>query len=179
MGCPAMMIVRQLAFDDALEYRALMLQAYALAPDAFTSTPDERAAEPLSYWQGRIAGLNPPGVAFGAFLDGVLIGNVAIEYSNKTKTRHRGLIIGMYVSPLHRRLGAAKALLQTVMNSARERPGLKVVELDVTQGNIGAATMYEAAGFIAYGVQPMALFTGTEFKTKVHMQLILSNLNTP
>lgn len=35
---------------DAPAYRALMLHAYESAADAFTSTPQERAAAPLSWW---------------------------------------------------------------------------------------------------------------------------------
>jgi hypothetical protein len=36
---------------DAAAYRLLMLQAYEGAADAFTSTAQERTAEPLSLWE--------------------------------------------------------------------------------------------------------------------------------
>jgi hypothetical protein len=39
----------------AAEYRELMLHAYEQAADAFTSTREERANEPESWWANRIA----------------------------------------------------------------------------------------------------------------------------
>jgi len=41
---------------QALQYRALMLQAYADCPDAFTSSVAERAALPLAWWEQRLGG---------------------------------------------------------------------------------------------------------------------------
>jgi len=52
------MHVARLQPSDAPQYRELMLQAYELAADAFTSTAGERAAEPESFWVKRIA--DPP-----------------------------------------------------------------------------------------------------------------------
>lgn len=93
------MYITRLQSADAAQYRALMLQAYALAPDAFTSTADERAGEPLAFWVHRIA--NPAGmsVAFGAFDGPTLVGTVALELSAKPKTSHKGHVIGMFVVP--------------------------------------------------------------------------------
>jgi hypothetical protein len=47
------MHVARLIAADAPRYRALMLHAYEVAADAFTSTPEERAAEPESWWVKR------------------------------------------------------------------------------------------------------------------------------
>lgn len=44
----------RLGLADAELYRELMLEGYAAHPDAFTSTAAERAALPLSWWQGRL-----------------------------------------------------------------------------------------------------------------------------
>ena len=49
------MHVERLVASDVPRYRELMLHAYAAAPDAFTSTPEERSAEPDSWWLKRIA----------------------------------------------------------------------------------------------------------------------------
>lgn len=40
-----------LTAEHADAYRALMLHGCEHAPDAFTSTPHERAAAPLSLWR--------------------------------------------------------------------------------------------------------------------------------
>jgi hypothetical protein len=48
------MNVRMLSPLDAVQYRHVMLHAYRHAADAFTSTLQERAAEPLSWWANRL-----------------------------------------------------------------------------------------------------------------------------
>ena len=68
-----------LGVGDVLPYRALMLQAYALAADAFTSTVDERAAQPLAWWEKRIASPDGQSQCFGAFDVGDLVGTGEIE----------------------------------------------------------------------------------------------------
>ena len=72
---------------------------YAQAADAFTSTAEERAKEPLSWWVKRIA--HPEGlcVAFGATEGSALMGTVALEYSAKPKTKHSALLIGKWPEP--------------------------------------------------------------------------------
>jgi Acetyltransferase (GNAT) family len=92
--------------SDAPNYRNLMLEAYDLAADAFTSTSEERAAEPESYWLNRITDAAGMSAAFGAFADQQLVGTVALEFSAKPKTKHKALVIGMYVSPQARGSGA-------------------------------------------------------------------------
>src|SRR5262245_1245894 len=100
------MHVAPLQASDAPEYRALMLHAYAAAADAFTSTPEERAAEPASWWTSRIA--DPKGLsqAFGAFHDNELVGTVTLEFAAKPKTKHKAHLIGMFVKESARGLGA-------------------------------------------------------------------------
>jgi len=160
-------------------YRALMLEAYAQAADAFTSTAEERAEEPLSYWTKRIADPTGLSAAFGAFSSlpdpegEELVGTVAIEFSAKPKTRHKALLIGMYVSPLARGRGAGRALLAAVLHHAEGRPGLLRVNLNVTEGNAPAVHLYESAGFEAYGVEPMAIRTPDGYRAKVQMGLSL------
>ena len=89
------MHVAPLQLADAPHYRALMLEAYELATDAFTSTAAERVTEPLSFWEKRIADPSGLSVAFGAFEGGALIGSVALEFSAKPKTKHKGHVIGI------------------------------------------------------------------------------------
>lgn len=167
--------IRALTPSDAAEYRALMLEGYELATDAFTSTPAERSAEPLAWWQRRIHDPNNLGQAFGAFHGGALVGTVAIEYSAKPKTRHKALVIGMYVSAAQRGLGAGKALLQAAIDHASARAEVKVITLTVTHGNTAATRLYESAGFTTFGLEPMAIFTGAEYRAKLHMHLVLAD----
>ena len=85
------MQIRTLTTSDAGRYRELMLEAYTLAPDAFTSTAEERAREPKSWWITRIADPTGLTIAFGFELDGQLAGTAALEYWSKLKTMHAAL----------------------------------------------------------------------------------------
>ena len=163
------MQINLLTASDAAQYRELMLEAYVLAADAFTSTAEDRAKEPLSWWVKRIA--HPDGlcVAFGASEGGALIGTVALEFSAKPKTKHSALLIGMYVCQRARGTGVAIALLQAAVSHAVARPGINVITLTVTEGNAPALRLYRQAGFAAWGTEPMAILTPSGYKGKVHM----------
>ena len=154
---------------DAERYRALMLEAYTLAADAYSSTAQDRAREPASWWVNRVADPSGLTLAFAAEIDGALVGTVALEYSAKPKMKHSVLVIGMYVRDAARRLGIGRALLQTALAHAARHPGVEVVELTVTEGNESAIAMYEAAGFRTWGTQPWAIATPSGMRGKVHM----------
>ena len=166
--------VRPLRADDATAYRQLMLDAYAESPDAFTSTADERAGEPLSYWVARIA--SDGTLALGAFMDGALIGSVALEREKKPKTRHKALLIGMVATPAHRRLGVGRALVAALLSEARQRPGLLRINLTVTEGNEAALRLYESFGFVPWGREPQAIRTADgRLLAKLHLGLSLTS----
>lgn len=151
-----------------------MLEAYELAADAFTSTRAEREAEPESFWLQRIADPSGLSAAFGAFEGGRLLGTVALECSRRPKTRHKGLVIGMYVAPPGRGSGAGRALMQALIACAEARPGLQTLHLTVTDGNQAAIRLYREFGFEAFGTEPMAILTSDGFRAKVHMWRLLA-----
>lgn len=163
------MQVAPLAPAHLAAYRALMLHAYEAAADAFTTTAAERAAEPDAWWLRRMADPSGLSQAFGAFVGDELAGTVAVEYSAKPKTRHKALVIGMFVLERARGRGAGRALLQAALAAAAARDGVRVVTLTVTEGNAPAIALYESCGFRAFGVEPMAIATPQGLLGKVHM----------
>lgn len=161
--------VQPLSIEHAAQYRALMLHGYQAEPDAFTAAPHERADLPLSWWEKRIAGQQQDTIAFGAFGAGQLVGAVALEFSTRPKTSHKALLIGMYVLAEWRGQGLGRQLVDLALRHASARPGIEVVSLTVTEGNLPAIALYEAAGFRSFGVEPMAMRTPDGFKGKIHM----------
>ena len=110
------MLVSTLTAADIVAYRALMLEAYAQAPDAFTTTTAaEREAEPESWWVKRIGSADGLATSFGAWKGSSLVGTVALEYSAKPKTRHCALVLGMYVKPQERGKAVGVALLNAAI----------------------------------------------------------------
>lgn len=146
-----------------------MLAAYAAAPDAFTSTPEERRTQPLSWWARRVADPLSASQALGVWVAGKLVGTVAVERGDRTKTRHKAHLLAMYVRESHRGQGVGRALVAAALAHARTQDGLTVMTLTVTEGNAAAIALYEAAGFRPFGTEPMAIRTPTGYRAKVHM----------
>ena len=167
------MHVAPLSASDVPRYRALMLHAYAAAADAFTSTPEERAAEPDAWWLARIADPQGFSQSFGAFVGDELVGTVTLEFNAKPKTRHKAVLIGMFVAESARGRGVGRKLMGAALAAARARAEVRVITLTVTAGNAPAIHLYEACGFQAFGTEPMAIATPSGFQSKVHMWLEL------
>jgi ribosomal protein S18 acetylase RimI-like enzyme len=157
----------------AERYRALMLEAYERCAEAFTSAVAERAALPLSWWESRVADARGTSVAFGAFLDDVLVGAAGLQLEIREKTRHKATLFGVYVSDAHRGRGAGRKLVGAALEYARAR-ATTVVQLTVTEGNASAQALYESCGFRVFGVEPRAMRMHGAYLAKVHMWCDLS-----
>lgn len=147
-----------------------MLEAYTAHPDAFTSSAAERAALPPAWWEARLsAEPAPKELVLGAFQAGELAGVVGLSFEPREKVRHKATLFGTYVRPWFRGQGVGRQLVLAALEYARMRPGLKVVQLTVTEGNGPAEALYESCGFVRFGVEPLAVVVGSEYVSKVHM----------
>lgn len=172
-----MTLIQRLTPGYASAYRALMLEAYGLHPDAFTSEMAEREALPLTWWEKRLAtGPDAKEVVFGAVAGGQLRGVAGLSIENRKKTIHKSTLFGMYVPHVHRGKGIGQDLVGSVLDHARAQPPLVLVQLTVTEGNNGAQALYERMGFEAFGVEPYAVAVGDRYVSKVHMWCDLRGL---
>lgn len=157
------------------EYRALMLEAYTLHPDAFTSTPGERASLPDSWWEKRLqTGPAAESQAFGVEVDGALVATAALTFETRIKSRHKSTLVGMYVRDACRGLGLGGKLVEAVLAAARERDGVRLVQLTVSDNNAAAKRLYQKHGFVPFGVEPFAMRGVDGFVAKCHMWCSLS-----
>ena len=159
---------------DASAYRALMLQAYAQHPQAFTSSVAERAVLPLIWWKQRLSEASRAAdVVFGVRDGDDLVAAVGLGFDVREKARHKATLFGMYVAPEARQHGLGAALVQRALACARSRAGVKLVQLTVTEGNHAAQALYERHGFVAFGLEPMAVAMAKGFVAKTHMWCLL------
>ena len=164
------MTIKRLSPSHAGEYRALMLEAYAAHPDAFTSTVAERERLPMAWWEARLS-VEPSAkeLVLGAFHAGDLAGVVGLSFEQREKVRHKATLFGMYVRPSRRGQGIGRQLVQSALECARERADVLVVQLTVTEGNAPAVALYESCGFIRFGVEPLAVAVRSGYVSKLHM----------
>lgn len=165
------MEIRRLTLADAAPYRALRLRGLCEHPEAFTSSWEEDEAQPLSAAEGRLASAQQR--LWGAFEDGALSGIVGLELLRRTKERHKARVVGMYVPAERAGRGVGMALLETVLDAARDI-GLEDLVLTVTEGNAAALQLYRRAGFDVFGVEPRAIRVDGRAHGKVHMHLALA-----
>ncbi len=164
------MIVQRLGPSHVESYRDLMLEAYTLQPDSFTSKPEERAEHRKNWWQERLK--NDPKASrlvIGALDGAELCGVVGLSFGKRWKVRHKAKVYGLYVPESYRGLGLGRRLMEAVLTEAKSRPDLKIVQLTVTQGNLAAERLYQSAGFVAFGTEPYAVAVNGGYLNKVHL----------
>lgn len=158
--------IRELAAADVESYRDIRLEGLRLSPEAFGSSYEEEVSRPAGEFARRL--LLRPGVMFGAFDAGVaapanLVGTAGCYSDNAVKSRHKLLLVGMYVRPAYRRLGLGAKLIDRVLQHARGIGGIAVVQLGVGCDNHAARALYERMGFKIYGIERKALKVGDRY----------------
>ena len=162
--------IRLLNDTDLPAYKALRDIGLQHDPEAFTSDFDTASALPPATYATRLG--QPPDDHFilGAFdASGAMLGAVVCERESQLKKRHEAQLVGMIIAPKLRKRGIGKALLQEFDQLVRRLPGLEQVVLSVTASNAHAVKLYEAAGFVRYGLQPRAIKIGGDYHDKALM----------
>jgi RimJ/RimL family protein N-acetyltransferase len=151
--------IRVLSAADAEIYRAIRLEALQQAPEAFASSYDEESARPLEVFRERLAG-KFGGITFAAFVAGEIAGTAGGVREDRLKTRHKLLLVGVYVRQAHRRHGLGEQLVSRVLQHARELGDVRVVQLKVACDNRPASALYERLGLTVYGIERRAIKLG-------------------
>lgn len=159
--------IQPLTPDDAEQYRALMLEAYARHPQAFTSSVREREKLPLAWWGARLDG--ELDLILGAFVQGRLAGIVGLAFELREKARHKATLFGLYVTAEQRGSGLGRQLVQQLLAEAARYEGLRLLQLTVTAGNDPALSLYRRCGFVQFGLEPQAVRVGEDYFDKIHM----------
>ena len=144
-----MVTPRRLGATDAEAFRALRLEALALAPSAFRSVLADEEVQPLAKFAGRLES----GAVFGA--GAPLLGVAGFYREAETTRRHIGWLWGVYLRPAARGTGLARALAQTVIDHARGE--VDWLRLAVVTTNAPAVALYRSLGFTIHGTEPAAL----------------------
>lgn len=163
--------LRELGPEDATAYRELRLRGLREHPEAFGSSFEEESAMSLETVAERLDCARSPSqkVVLGAFIGSVLVGTIGCLREPRLKTRHRAMIVGMYVAPEARKSGVASALLDRATSIARTWDGVEWLTLCVVESAEPARRLYRSAGFEPFGHEIDALRTPAGRHTMIHM----------
>jgi RimJ/RimL family protein N-acetyltransferase len=163
--------IRRLTEQDWQAYRDIRLEALQMAPEAFGADYEEARRRPEADWVNRV----PVGDSFvlGAFVDGRIVGMAGFNRERAAKTRHKGSVWGVYVSPTVRGTGAGRRLMAELLVQARQQEGLEQIHLSVVADNVPARQLYLSLGFVVYGLEPRALKVAGRYLDEEHMVLLL------
>lgn len=137
--------------DDLPTFKAIRLESLRRAPSAFANTEADWASLPDAEWINRI---NKP--VFAVLKGDEPVGVMGLLMQHGAKKAHRATLIMAYLRESERGKGIAADLLRVVTSFAKGA-GVRQLELNVSEHNIGAIRFYERHGFTAVGRIPQAL----------------------
>ncbi|MBX3465895.1 MAG: GNAT family N-acetyltransferase [Planctomycetes bacterium] len=138
------MRVARLTPVEGERLRALRLASLRDAPHAFASTHEEAAARPPESWRQQLVEL----ATFVAVADGVDVG--LVRAGPFTEDAGAAMLLSMWVAPQARGAGVGDALIDAVVDWARDEGFARVV-LDVGDENASAQRLYARHGFAPTG----------------------------
>ena len=140
------MQIRFLNMDDAVEWLRLRLEARGGDPEAFSASLEEYRSLSLDEVRRR---LWSDGDAFvvGAFQDQRLMGMAGFYREKGPKSRHKGRIWGVYVTPEARGGGISRSMMEALLERGTEIEGVEQILLSVTANQEAALRLYHSLGF--------------------------------
>ncbi len=162
------MRIGELGSEHARAFQELRLAALRECPSAFASSYEEEHDTPIAVVAERLVA-KPDRSVLGAWLGSDLVGMVGLRREQARKLSHKAFIWGMYVAPAVRRRGTGGRLLAHALARAASMPGVRQINLGVNAANAEAVALYEAAGFISFGVERGFMLLNGQLHDEIHM----------
>jgi ribosomal protein S18 acetylase RimI-like enzyme len=166
------MEIRFLTTDDASEWLRLRLEALKHDPAAFSASLEEYESLSVEEVKRRLWSSTDAFVV-GATEGGRLIGMAGFYREQGSKSRHKGRVWGVYVSPAVRGKGIGRGMMRKLMERGTRVNGVEQLLISVTSTQTAAIKLYRSLGFEPFGREPRALKVGGEFIDEEYMALRL------
>ncbi|MEH7464013.1 GNAT family N-acetyltransferase [Bacillus thuringiensis] len=166
-------MIKMLTEVDAANYWDIRLEALQKNPEAYVTTYEEaiKKKEPIQEVIKNLQGEHS--YTFGAFDESnKLVGIVTLLTESRAALRHKGHIVGMYVSAQSRGRGYARNLINEVVKKAKQF-NVEQISLSVVSDNIAAKKLYQSIGFESYGLEKRALKMDEVYRDEEYMALFL------
>jgi ribosomal protein S18 acetylase RimI-like enzyme len=161
--------------DHAAQWSRLRLEALERDPEAFSSSVEEHKKLTLDEIRKRLGSVSGDSFVLGAFENERLIGTAGFYREQGPKTRHKGHIWGVYVTPGSRGQGCGRRLLEALVQRARTIEGVEQIQLSVASTQTAAAKLYRSLGFVSFGIEPRALKVAGRYLNEEYMALDLKD----
>jgi len=155
--------IRRLGPADAADYRSIRLAALQGDALAFGSTYAAESGRSLSEFARRLE----TSIVYGAYAEDRIVGMAGFKPYEGARERHKAFVWGTYVRPEERRRGAARALIEAVLDDARG--SIEQLVLAVVSDNSAAVALYRELGFEVYGTEPRALKSDDAYADEILM----------
>ncbi|HEV2397796.1 MAG TPA: N-acetyltransferase [Candidatus Sulfotelmatobacter sp.] len=166
------MEVRFLNPDDADEWLRLRIEALRGDPEAFSASLEEYESLNIEEVQRRLWSSADAFVS-GAFDHDALQGVAGFFRDKGLKTRHKGNVWYVYVTPKMRGMGVGRELMNQLLQRAATVAGVEQVLLSVARTQETAIRLYRSLGFEPYGCEPRSLKIEDRFIDEEYMILQL------
>ena len=167
------MLIRILTQADAEVFSTLRLEALETEHRAFSSSPEEHRALTMDQIRERLRPVDEGSFVCGAFDGAELIGTAGFFRQNQPKTRHKGMVWGVYLKPAYRGRGLARLITDALLTRVRTYRDLRQVNLSVAATQTAAERLYRALGFEQFGYEAEALLVDGELVDEYWMVLRL------
>lgn len=167
------METRILQSEDAEEYRRLRLEALEGDPRAFSSSVEEHQALSMEEVKRRLGPIAESTFVVGTFDGGRLVGTAGFYRETGPKTRHKGHVWGVYVTPSLRGKGVGRSMMKMLLERASGIAGIEQILISVTRTQTEAVGLYRSMGFQTFGCEPRALKVAGQYVDEEYMVLFL------
>ena len=168
-------ILKTPEISDAAGMLAYIKQACS-ETEFLLRTPEEWESVTVEKEEKWVKSLRESGntLAITCFIDGKIAGNCEISFRLGVKVAHRA-VIAIAILEKYWNLGIGSAFFTEILEAAKAREGIEIVELDFIEGNTRARALYEKFGFRITGMIPKAIKQKDgSYRNEYQMQLKLS-----
>lgn len=162
---------RKIKSTEAREFRRIRLECLKKFPESFGTLYEDEVGKAKLFFEENIETESADIFFFGAFSGDDLIGTAGFVRGNRTKTRHRGEIVAVYVNPDFHGRKVGENLLRALIKAVFNLDGIESIELTVVADNDSALRLYERIGFETFGVQNNYFKSGEKYWNQRFMQL--------
>lgn len=167
------MDIRALTRADVAAFQKIRRDRLEMEPRSFAESLAEHDSTSIEVTARRLESSSPDNFVIGAFAEGQLVGMAGFARNLREKSRHKGLIWGVYVQPTWRNQGVARAMLAELIQRVRANEGVEKIILTVSSDQTPAKRLYSSLGFEAFGQEKHALKVDGRYVDEDHMVLWL------